>query len=216
MVLLLPIGGDTRVDGDCLHHSGPTGNGHGHDPPVRIFQAPAVHKLERAFRPARDQTDMPLTRQSWNQNLRRSRKGNEIMLQCRSESSLMKLRNAERAAVDVDRLRNYCLSLEHRRGCHKARVFKSSLGITQDHAEILRKALLAAALNLNWSRSTGPGICRASMGHGRSQSCADRTLSAERIHYSDTTNSCTWREILRVDLIAAARLCGCNNGSIPD
>ena len=59
----------------------------------------------------------------------------------------MKLPNAERAVVDIDKLRNYCLSLEHRRGCHKARVFKATLGLTQDHAEDLRKALLAAVLN---------------------------------------------------------------------
>jgi hypothetical protein len=59
----------------------------------------------------------------------------------------VKLPSAERAVVDIEKLRNYCLSPEHRRGCHKARVFKASLGWTQDHAEDLRKALLAAALN---------------------------------------------------------------------
>ena len=58
----------------------------------------------------------------------------------------MKLPNAKRAVVDIEKLRNYCLSPEHRRGCHKARVFKASLGITLEHAEDLRKALLAAAL----------------------------------------------------------------------
>ncbi len=59
----------------------------------------------------------------------------------------MKLPNAEHAVVDIDKLRKYCLNPEHRRGCHKARVFKSSLGITSEHAENLRKALLAAAMN---------------------------------------------------------------------
>jgi hypothetical protein len=59
----------------------------------------------------------------------------------------VKLPHAERAVVDIEKLRNYCLNPEHRRGCHKARVFKASLGWTQDHAEDLRKVLLAAALN---------------------------------------------------------------------
>jgi hypothetical protein len=59
----------------------------------------------------------------------------------------VKLPNAERAVVDIDKLRNYCLNPEHRRGCHKTRVFRASLGLTLDHAEDLRKALLAAALN---------------------------------------------------------------------
>jgi hypothetical protein len=63
------------------------------------------------------------------------------------ENNLVKLPNAERAVVDIDKLRNYCLNPEHRRGCHKARVFAASLGITQDHAEDLLRALLAAALN---------------------------------------------------------------------
>lgn len=50
------------------------------------------------------------------------------------------------AVVDIDKLWNYCLNHEHRRGCHKARVFAASLGMARDHAEDLRNALLAAAL----------------------------------------------------------------------
>ena len=57
----------------------------------------------------------------------------------------MKLPNAERAVVDIDKLRNYCLNPEHRRGCHKARVFAAALGMSLDNAEDLRDALLAAA-----------------------------------------------------------------------
>ena len=56
----------------------------------------------------------------------------------------MKLPNAERAVVDVLKLREYCLSLSHPRGRHKARVFATVLGITAD-AEILQDALLSAA-----------------------------------------------------------------------
>ncbi len=56
----------------------------------------------------------------------------------------MKLPNPERAVVDIHKLRNYCLNPEHRRGCHKARVFAAALGLTADDANYLREALLAA------------------------------------------------------------------------
>lgn len=59
----------------------------------------------------------------------------------------MKLPNGELAVVDGKKLRDYCLNPEHRRGCHKARVFKSSLGITLEHVEDLQRALQAAAVN---------------------------------------------------------------------
>ena len=57
----------------------------------------------------------------------------------------MKLPNAERAIVDLRKLRDYCLSLEHPRGRHKARVFESVLGLTAAHAQELRDILLTAA-----------------------------------------------------------------------
>lgn len=57
----------------------------------------------------------------------------------------MRLPNAERAVVDVSKLRDYCLSAEHPRGRHKARVFEATLGYTALHAEELREVLLAAA-----------------------------------------------------------------------
>ena len=47
--------------------------------------------------------------------------------------------------VDVAKLRDYCLSDSHPRGRHKARVFRSRLGLTANDAELLRKALLDAA-----------------------------------------------------------------------
>ena len=58
----------------------------------------------------------------------------------------MKLPNAERAFVDVRKLRNYCLNAEHPRGQHKARVFKSALGWAIDQAEDVRRRLLEAVL----------------------------------------------------------------------
>jgi hypothetical protein len=58
----------------------------------------------------------------------------------------MKLPNGERAVVDLAKLRDYCLNPDHPRGRHKARVFAAALGLTADHAERLRNALLEAAV----------------------------------------------------------------------
>ncbi len=44
------------------------------------------------------------------------------------------------------KLQECCLSLTYPRGRHKARVFAAVLGLTADDAEILRDALLQAAL----------------------------------------------------------------------
>jgi hypothetical protein len=51
--------------------------------------------------------------------------------------------NAERAILDIRKLADYCLSPEHPRGRHKARVFRDALGLNRDDAEWLRAALLA-------------------------------------------------------------------------
>ena len=56
----------------------------------------------------------------------------------------MKLPNSERAVVDIQKLRDYCLSSGHPRGRHKARVFLSALGLTAENAEELRDILLLA------------------------------------------------------------------------
>lgn len=58
----------------------------------------------------------------------------------------MKLPNGECAIVDIRKLREYCLSSQHPRGRHKARVF-ASVGILDADAEALRTALLATAGN---------------------------------------------------------------------
>ena len=57
----------------------------------------------------------------------------------------MKLPNSEHAVVDIAKLRDYCLSPDHPRGKHKARVFAAALGLTADDAEELQDALLQAA-----------------------------------------------------------------------
>jgi hypothetical protein len=57
----------------------------------------------------------------------------------------MKLPNSERAVVEIEKLRDYSLNLEHDRGKHKALVFRSALGFTQADAERLRQMVLRAA-----------------------------------------------------------------------
>ena len=56
----------------------------------------------------------------------------------------MRIPNADLAIVDIEKLAGYCLSPEHPRGRHKARVFAAALGFTVEHAEQLRLALLSA------------------------------------------------------------------------
>jgi hypothetical protein len=57
----------------------------------------------------------------------------------------MKLPNGDIAIVEIEKLRDYCLSSEHPRGRHKARVFLSRLEIGAAQFEELREALLNAA-----------------------------------------------------------------------
>lgn len=58
----------------------------------------------------------------------------------------MRLPNPERAVVDIEKLRDYCLSKSHLRGRHKARVFEAVLGLTASHVDLLRGALLEATM----------------------------------------------------------------------
>ena len=59
----------------------------------------------------------------------------------------MKLPNADRAVVDVVKLREYSLNAAHREGKHKARVFAALLGFTAADAERLREMILTAVLS---------------------------------------------------------------------
>jgi hypothetical protein len=47
--------------------------------------------------------------------------------------------------VEIAKLRDYCLSESHPRGRHKARVFRSRMGVTSNDADLLRDVLLEAA-----------------------------------------------------------------------
>lgn len=57
----------------------------------------------------------------------------------------MKLPNADNAFVDTAKLRDYCLSEDHLRGRHKAKVFAAALGLTAEHVDDLQAALMQAA-----------------------------------------------------------------------
>ena len=57
----------------------------------------------------------------------------------------MKLPGADRAVVDLVKLRAYGLNPAHPRGRHKARVFAAALGFTAADAPRLRELLLRAA-----------------------------------------------------------------------
>jgi hypothetical protein len=56
----------------------------------------------------------------------------------------MPIPNAERAVVDIRKLRDYCLNPLHDEGQHKARIFATALGLTAEDAEDLRALLLQA------------------------------------------------------------------------
>lgn len=58
----------------------------------------------------------------------------------------MKLPNAARAVVDIEKLRDYSLNPAHPEGKHKARVFLAALGLKADDAERLRKLIREAIL----------------------------------------------------------------------
>jgi hypothetical protein len=45
-----------------------------------------------------------------------------------------KLPNAERAVVEIEKLRDYSLNPGHDEGKHKARVFRAALGFTRADA----------------------------------------------------------------------------------
>ncbi|MBF2057622.1 MAG: hypothetical protein IGQ45_10485 [Cyanobacterium sp. T60_A2020_053] len=59
----------------------------------------------------------------------------------------MKLPNPEMTLIDDGKLIAYSLNFNHDEGKHKARVFKSALGITLDNLEELKIVLLEAVKN---------------------------------------------------------------------
>ena len=58
----------------------------------------------------------------------------------------MKLPNPHKAVVEIRKLRDYSLNVDHSVGEHKARVFKASLGLTLQQADWLRNRALELAI----------------------------------------------------------------------
>ena len=58
----------------------------------------------------------------------------------------IKLPNPHQAYIDDQKLMGYSLNFSHADGQHKARVFKSALGITTENLEILKNSLAQAVL----------------------------------------------------------------------
>ena len=56
----------------------------------------------------------------------------------------MTIPNADRAVVDIRKLRDYCLNPLHDEGKHKARLFATALGMAVNDAEYLCDILLQA------------------------------------------------------------------------
>ncbi|NMG60438.1 hypothetical protein E1H12_18445 [Geitlerinema sp. P-1104] len=58
----------------------------------------------------------------------------------------MKLPNGNRAQLG-NKIDDYCLNSNHRKGQHKARLFASRLGITRENSEILKNAIYRAVIS---------------------------------------------------------------------
>jgi hypothetical protein len=56
----------------------------------------------------------------------------------------MRLPRTEEAIIDIHKLIDYCLNLDHPEGRHKARVFKAALDLEVDEVDELEIALLEA------------------------------------------------------------------------
>ena len=62
-----------------------------------------------------------------------------------TEKRMATLPNSDKAVVDPAKLTAYCLNPDHPHGGPKARVFRAFLGLTAEHADLLRDALVNAA-----------------------------------------------------------------------
>jgi hypothetical protein len=59
----------------------------------------------------------------------------------------MKLPNPHKAVVEIRKLRDYSLNVDHSVGKHKVRVFKAALGLTVQQADWLRTQALELAVS---------------------------------------------------------------------
>jgi hypothetical protein len=68
---------------------------------------------------------------------------------CRENTYRMPIPHADRAVIDMRKLRDYCLNPLHDEGQHKGRLFTTALGITAADAEDLRTLLLQAVQTID-------------------------------------------------------------------
>jgi hypothetical protein len=66
----------------------------------------------------------------------------------------MKLPNAERAFVNIEKLRDYSLNPDHPKGKHKARVFQEKLGLKAGDTKRMREQILEAVLRSEATEQT--------------------------------------------------------------
>jgi hypothetical protein len=62
---------------------------------------------------------------------------------------MARLPNVQKAYVDEDKLRDYCLNNEHPIGKHKAKVFSNKLGIGKEDTALLAKQIYEAIQHEN-------------------------------------------------------------------
>ena len=60
-------------------------------------------------------------------------------------NTALKLSNGNRAIIDRRKITDYCLSLDHDDGSHKARLFQAVVGLNQSNSTLLFDALRGAA-----------------------------------------------------------------------
>ena len=60
---------------------------------------------------------------------------------------MIRLPNFESAVIPLEKLRDYALNEDHLTGKHKARVFRSALGIHRTHASVLSELIRATLAN---------------------------------------------------------------------
>ncbi|MEJ2379195.1 MAG: hypothetical protein P8Y71_28665 [Pseudolabrys sp.] len=68
-----------------------------------------------------------------------------VLLGLREKPQMASLPNGDRAVLELRKIADYCLNPFHPRGRHKARVFRTALGIERRDAAWLRETFLDAA-----------------------------------------------------------------------
>lgn len=60
---------------------------------------------------------------------------------------IMLLPNPEKCIIDESKIYDYCLSHDHPRGKHKAKVFEKTIGFTQNDGSLLIQLIKSAVLD---------------------------------------------------------------------